>query len=727
MALDLSRREFVIGSTGLTFGFAIDLGLAGKVRRALAQAAPFAPNVWVSIATDGTITIVSPAVEMGQGSMTAMPLVLAEELDADWSKVKVVPAPGNPVYGNPGFGGAQITAASRTTRSFFTPLRLAGAQARRVLLEAVAAEWQVPVGELTTEPSVVVHQRSGRRIGYGDVARFAKVPAELPKMTPADLKKPSQFRLIGKSTPRVELPDKVTGRAKFGIDAEVPDMVYGAVLRPPVPGSALEALDDAAARAVPGVTSVIRLPWGVGVVGTGFEAVHRGKAALKATWKPGARAAGYNSDELLGEYAGIAATLSKPGLELHKEGDFAKAMATAAQTFSAAYVSDHCYHATMEPVNALARVSADGTRCELWAPTQAPGFNQRAIAGVLRTTPDKVTVHTLLLGGGFGRKTEQDFVLDAVLLSKATGKPVKVIWSREDDVRNDKFRPLTGQFLQAALDADGNLSAWRHRIVAASALARLLPPLYERLKGKDEIVIEGHEISYSCHNQLHELFREERGYDVGPWRAVGAGYNKFAAESFIDDIAAAQRIDPVAFRLRLLAHNERAKTVVAEAARMADWGRKRPGRALGIAFSDAWSYIASVAEVSVDKKTGRIRVHTVWAAVDPGLVISPDNVAAQIEGATIFGVGHALQERITIRDGVVQQSNFHDYPLLRLADAPDVRVKVISTDNAPTGVGEAGLPPAAPAIANAVAALTGARVRQLPMLPERVLAALQRV
>ncbi len=726
MAIEISRREFVVGATaGLTFAFALDLGRAGRVARATAHAAGLSPNVWVTINPDDTITIVSAAVEMGQGSMTGMPVVVAEELDADWSKVKVVPPPSNPAYGNPGFGGAQITAASRTTRSFFMPLRLAGAQARRVLLDAVAAEWNVPVSELTTEPSVVVHQRSGRRISYSDVARFAKVPADLPKMTPADLKKPSQFRLIGKSLPRVELPDKVVGRAKFGIDAEVPDMIYGAVLRPLIPGSAVEGLDDSAARAVPGVIDVIRLPWGVGVVGAGFEAVHKGKAALKVTWTKGAKAESYNSDQLLGEYAVIAATLSKPGLELHKEGDVARAQATAARTFSAVYMSDHCYHATMEPVNALARVSADGMSCELWAPTQAPGINQLAIAGALKTTPDKVTVNVMLLGGGFGRKVEQDFVLDAVLLSKATGKPVKVVWSREDDVRNDKMRPLAAQFLQAGIDADGNLSAWRYRIVGASALARLLPPVYELLKGKDEILIEGHEMSYSCNNQLHEYLREDRGYDVGPWRAVGAGYNKFAIESFIDEMAVAQRVDPVAFRLHLLAHDARARTVVEEAARMADWGRKRPGRALGIAFSDAWSYVASVAEVSVDRKTGRIYVHNVWAAVDPGLVISPDNVIAQIEGATIFGVSHALQERITVNQGVVQQSNFHDYPILRMADAPDVHVKVISTDNSPTGIGEAGLPPAAPAIGNAVAALTGARVRQLPMLPERVLAALR--
>jgi len=721
----ISRRAFVAGGAGLTFAFAVDLPGRRRPHRALAQGA-FSPNIWVTIAVDGTVTIVSPAAEMGQGSMTGMPIVVAEELDADWSKVKVVQAPSNRAYGNPGFGGLQITGASRTTSGFFMPLRLAGAQARRVLLDAVAAEWNVPVAELSTEPGFVVQRSSGRRIGYGDVAKFAKPPAELPKVTEADLKKPGEFRLIGKNLPRVDMPDKVTGRAVFGIDVDVPDMVYATVLRPPVPGSAPDTVDDTAARAVRGVSHVVPLPYGVGVVGSGFEAVQRGKAALKIGWKKGAAAESYDSTTVLGDYAALAVSLSKPGLVVHKEGETGPALAKAVRTFTALYLSEHVYHATMEPMSAVARVSADGTACELWAPTQAPGVNQAVIAGALKTTPDKITVHTTLLGGGFGRKLEQDFVMDAVLLSKATGKPVKVVWSREDDVRNDKMRPLTAQYLQAGLDGDGNLSAWRYRIVAASIYARFNPPAYAALKGKDVPVIEGHELSYSVANQLHELFREERGYDVGLWRAVGVGYTKFAIESFIDEIARAQGIDPVAFRLRLLAHNPRAQAVVRAATDMAGWGTRRRGRGLGIAFSDTWrSYIASVAEVSVERSTGAIHVHKVWAAVDPGIAILPDNIVAQIEGATTFGVSHALLERIIVRNGAVQQSNFHDYPLLRMADTPEIEVRVISTDNPPGGIGEVGLPPVAPAIANAVAALTGARVRQLPMLPDRVLAAMK--
>ena len=721
MASTVSRRAFVAGSAAaLTFSFT----LSGRLARALAQAGDFSPNIWVTIAADGTITIVAPAIEMGQGAMTGMPLLIAEELDADWSKVKVVHSPLGRAYGNPGFGGAQITGASRSTPGYFMPLRIAGAQARRVLLDAVAERWGVPVSELTTGPSVVVHAKSRRHISYGDIAQFAKAPAELPKITAADLKKTRDFRLIGTAVARVEMPDKVNGQARYGIDSSVPGMLIGAVLRPPVQGSTPETVDDSAALKVPGVTAVIKLPYGVGVVATGYEAAHKGKAALKVTWSKGAQAATYDSDAVAAAYLATAASPSKKGLVIHQEGDAAKAFNEAARRFSGVYVTEHAYHATMEPMNALAQVTADGA--EVWVPTQAPTFVVLATAGALKIPPEKVKVHTTQLGGGFGRRIEQDFVMDAVLLAKATDKPVKVIWSREDDVRNDKFRPLTAQHLEAALDEQGNLSGWRYRIVSASIYARANPRALEASKGKDAPLTEGHELSYFVRNQVHEQIRDERGVDVGFWRSVGAGYTKFAIESFIDEIAHAQRIDPLAFRLRLLAHDPRASQVLRVAANMARWDRKRTGRGLGVAFSDTWnSYIATVAEVSVDRDTGKIRVHALWSAVDPGIAILPDNVRAQIEGASIFGVSHVLGERITIKDGVVQQSNFHDYPVLRMADAPQIRVEIISTDNPPGGIGEVGLPPTGGAIGNAVASLTGARLRALPMIPERVLAALK--
>ena len=337
-----------------------------------------------------------------------------------------------------------------------------------------------------------------------------------------------------------------------------------------------------------------------------------------------------------------------------------------------------------------------------------------------------MAIHTLFLGGGFGRKSEQDFVIDAVVLSRATGKPVKVVWSREDDVRHDKMRPLTAQFLQAGTDAAGALVAWRQRLVAASVLARLDLKRYEFLRGKDELVVDQVPLVYPVASQHREFLREDRGYDVGTWRAVGDGYTKFAIESFVDEIAHGHGVDPLAYRLRLLAGNPRARRVLDAVATMAQWGRTRPYRGLGIALSYGFDihHIAAAAEVSVDRASGRIRVHSIWCAADIGVVIHRDNAIAQIEGAAVMGVSHALGERITVRDGIVQQSNFHDYPILRLADTPVVHVQLLPSDGHPYGVGEYPLSAMAPAIANAVAQLTGARVRQLPLTPERVLAAL---
>ncbi|HEV8584440.1 MAG TPA: molybdopterin cofactor-binding domain-containing protein [Methylomirabilota bacterium] len=723
MATVLSRRAFVAGSAaGLTFTFTF----TGRLAKALAQAGGFAPNIWVTIAPDGTITIVAPAVEMGQGAMTGMPLVVAEELDADWSKVKIRHSPQGPGYGNPGFGGAQVTGASRSTPGYWMPLRLAGAQARRVLLDAAAERLGVPVGELTTEPSVVVHKASGRRLAYGEIAQFAKAPATLPTVTAADLKKTSEFRLIGKNHARIELPEKVTGAAKFGIDQSVPDMLIGGVLRAPVPGSKPEKIEDAAALSLPGVVKVVALPYGVGVVGLGYQDVQKGKNALKVTWSKGAPAEKYDSEAVVADYVGVAASVaSKKGVVAHQAGDVGKAFNEASRRFTGVYVTDHVYHATMEPMNATAWVKPDSV--ELWVPTQSPTLTMLTAAALTKLPPTAVKVNTTLLGGGFGRRLEQDFTSDAVLLSKEMGRPVKVIWSREDDVKNDKLRPLTAQYLEAATDDAGNVTAWRYRIAAPSIYARANPRAFEAAKGVDAPVLEGFELSYAVPNQMMEYLREERGWDVGFWRSVGAGYTKFAIESFLDEIARAHKLDPVAFRLKMLAGNPRAAAVVKKAAEMADWDGKRPaGRALGIGFSDTWrSYIATVAEVSVNRQTGKISVHKLWSAVDPGIAILPDNVVAQIEGAAVFGVSSVLGERITVKDGQVQQSNFHDYTLLRMADCPEIQVEVMATDNAPGGIGEVGLPPTGPAIGNAIAALTGVRLRRLPMTPARVLAALK--
>ena len=718
----LTRRGF-IGSAGIAFA-----GSTVTLFDALAQTARFQPNAWIEIGIDDVITLIAPAAEMGQGAFTSLPMLIAEELDADWSKVRVEQAPAEKEYGNPLFGGAMVTGGSRGARGYFTPLRLVGAQARRVLLMNVAEQWNVPLGELTTKPNMVVHEKSGRSISYGDVAKFAKAPAEMPKLAEADLKPQSQWRLIGHDLPRLDVPSKVNGSAQYGIDIYLPDMLYATLLRAPVQGEAPDQVDDAEAMKVAGVIKVVTLPFGVAVVAPDYWTAFKGKNALKVGWKKGAKAEQYDSAEVLDDYAATAKDWTKKGVVALEEGDVDKAFKDATKVITADYRNEHVYHAPMEPMNTTAWVKPDGT-VEVWTPTQAPTFVQLAASKVAGTTPDKVLVHSKFLGGGFGRRVEQDVTADATLLSKLTGKPVKVLWSREDDVKNDKYRPATAQHLEAALDHGGKIVGLRWRIVAESILRRVFPDQLAARKGIDGPVIEGNETIYTIPNQYHDWVEDDRGIDVGFWRAVGPGYTTFAIETFMDELAHAAKRDPLAFRLAHI-KDARAEKVLKAVAEMSHWRRSTKGRALGLAYHyypNVWfCHVAQVAEVSVDRRTGVIRVHKIWAAVDPGTTISPANVAYQIEGGAIFGTSAALHERISIAKGEVEQSNFHDYPLLRMDEAPAVEVRLLPDQNARVGgVGEAGLPPAAPAIANAVRALTGARLRQLPMLPERVKAALK--
>ncbi|HEV2547641.1 MAG TPA: molybdopterin cofactor-binding domain-containing protein [Stellaceae bacterium] len=723
----VTRRRFLAGSAGLSFGIAI-AGNTVTLFDALAEGTVFQPNAWIEIGTDNTVTLIAPAAEMGQGAFTSLPMLIAEELDADWSKVRIEQAPADKQYGNPLFGGAQVTGGSRGARGYFTPLRLVGAQARQVLLTNVAEQWKVPVSELSTEPNLIVHKASGRSISYGDVAKFAKVPAKLPEVAEADLKPRSQWRLIGKDLPRLDVPSKVNGTAQYGIDIYLPDMLYAAVLRAPVQGEAPDNVDDSGAVKVKGVLKVVPLPFGVAVVAPDYWTAKKGKDELKVTWKKGSKAESYTSGKVLDDYAAIAKDWSHKGVVALQEGDVDKAFKGAAHVITADYRAEHVYHAPMEPMNTTAWVKGDGM-VEVWTPTQAPTFVQLAASKVAGTTPDKVLVHSKFLGGGFGRRIEQDITVDATLLSKLMGKPVKVLWSREDDVRNDKYRPATAQHIEAALDQHGKIVGWRWRLVGESIFRRNLPQALEAAKGIDASVIDGHKTIYTIPNQYHDWIEDERGVDVGFWRAVGPGYTTFAIETFMDELAHAAKKDPLAFRLEHI-KDARAEKILKTIADMAHWGRRSEGRALGLAYHSYpdvwWTHVAQIAEVSVDKETGRIKVHKIWAAVDPGPTISPANVAYQIEGGAIFGTSAALHERITIVNGEVKQSNFHDYPILRIDEAPAMEVKLLPDANARVGgVGEAGLPPAAPAIANAVRALTGARLRELPLLPERVKAAMK--
>src|SRR5215813_13709331 len=729
VAVTLTRRSFVEGTAGLMFAFT--LGGAGRVPDALGAAQAAKINAWVTIGADDTVTIICPAAEMGQGVMTALPLILAEELDADWSKVKVEFAPGNPkLYGgvHKMFPGAQVTLASVSVPAYYVPLRLAGAQARKVLIDNVAEQWKVSAAELTTDRSTVIHRKSGRRISYGDVAKFAKVPAELPRMTEADLKKPAQFKLIGrKDIKRVDVPSKVNGTARYGIDVQVPGMVYASVLQTPMDGAKAENVNTDEVMKIKGVTRLIPLPFGIAVVGDTVEATRSGRNALKVNWNTSeAKAAPFDSEKAKADYAQKGADPNVEAKEWYKVGDAAKALASAAKTIEATYWSEHTYHAQMEPMNAVAQVSDDGQSAEIWVGTQVQPLAAAVVAGVLKTTPDKIKINLQLLGGGFGRRIWPDAPVQAAVIANIVKKPVKLILTREDDISAARPRPMTHHVIKAGLDDKGNLTGWHHRIVAENVDAVAAPPRFQATGGQDIIGWRGMEQEvYTIPNIRAEGVREQRGMRVHAWRGIGAGYNKFVTESFVDEIAAARGVDPLAIRIELTKDHPRAAAVIRAAAEMADWGRKRPDRGLGLAFADYHDTLtAAVAEISVDRSTGKIKVHNYWIAVDPGLIIQPDNALAQIESAVVYGLSGALSEELTIKDGAVQQSNFGDYHVLRMADVPQIHARIIASNNPPTGMGEVGVPCVAPAVGNAVFALTGKRLRHLPMSPDRVRKAL---
>ena len=725
----VSRRQVMIGAAGLSFAIAV----AGRADAAVLAAERTGQTLspWISIATDGTITIMSAATEMGQGSMTSLPLIIAEDLDADWSRVKIVPAPVNErIYGNPGFGGMQYTAGSNAVTSYYRPLRTLGAQVRRVLLDNAARKWGVPVEELTTEPSVVVHAKSGRRLSYGDIAVFAEVPAKAPEIKPDQIKKAADFRLIGKDVMRVELPSKVNGTATYGIDIQVPGMLYGTVLRAPVEGSVPDKIDDAKVKAVPGVTAVIRLPHGVGVVAETAWAALSARQALNGsvTWSRTGVAWGFDSDKGSDSFAADARNLARPARDWSAQGNAKSAFQNAASTIEADYRCDYAYHAQMEPLNAVASVAPGGDAVEIWAGTQSQTTASEAPAKLLGIARDKVKLHDLLMGGGFGRRGNRDvdFIIDAVMLSKEVKRPVKVMWTREDDVHNGRFRPMSGHHLRAGFDASGKLIAWHHR-VAADRIAPFMDPVrFQAGGGRDGMVMAGTDVrGYDVPHQLVEQLYRDTGVRTNPLRGIGVTANKFATEAFMDEVARKRGIDPLAFRLELLKNTPRALKAVERVAQMAEWGRKREGRALGLAYIDySGSQVAGIAEVSLDRTSGQIKVHNFWCTIDCGVAVQPDNVVAQTESSIVYGLGMTLSERISIKNGAVEQSNFYDYHLPRMNDVPEMHIELIKTDNHPTGAGQMATPLIAPTVSNAIMQLTGVRLRHTPFTPERVKKAL---
>ncbi|MFO1377859.1 MAG: molybdopterin cofactor-binding domain-containing protein [Steroidobacteraceae bacterium] len=720
----LSRREVLAAGAGLTLAFALPTpALAGEA--AVTRSGRGLATAWVHVAIDESVTIRVPACEMGQGSMTTQALILAEELDADWNRVRIDFAPpDDETFGNPVFWafGIMITAGSTGVQAYYERLRRCGAQARCILLENAATHWAVPVPELTTSPGVVLHGPTGRRLTYGQIAAFATVPAVLPEVRDTALKDPATFRLIGHDLPRRDIPPKTRGAAVYSIDVELPGMVYASVLHPLIAGQTPFAVEDRAAQAIPGVLRIVRLPHAVAVVAASSSAAFAAERALEVTWTAATTTA--DSDALLVGHAAAAEDMSLAGFMVMDEGDALAGLQKARRRFRAQYRSDPVYHAQLEPQNAVARLDSSGTHAEVWAGTQTPTHLVRAASAALGIPATSVTLHRTLIGGGFGSRLEQAHrpVVDAVLLAREMKRPVKVIWSRETDVRCGRCKPLTAHDLQAGEDESGEITSWLHRLASDEPLRQSDPFRYQEGHGYPSTSSPGASIPYDIVNRRAEVIRQETGVRLSPLRGVGVTPNRFAVESFVDEIALARRADPLELRLRLLRGQPAAQHVLRSAAERSGWGT-RPG--LGLSFVDTnGTLLGTVVDVNVDERTGLIHVRDVWATLDAGLVVQPRNVLAQLEGAIHFGVSNALKERISLSAGVVQQANYHDYPVLRMAEAPRIHGEIVASARAPTGCGEIGAMGVVPAIANAFAARTGRRLRHLPFLPERVLAAL---
>lgn len=727
----LSRRGFLAGATALTFAIGTG-GIVSVARASTAADKTLKPSAWLSIAGDETVTIVFPSTEMGQGSSTALPLILAEELDADWDRVVIDQLDRDDrSFGNPIFGGVLYTAGSTGVYGYFDTLRKAGAQARRLLMQIAADVWSVPSDSVATEPGAVIHSASGRRLSYGEIASLNVPLPAVAEIGEEDLKPRSAYRLIGRDLPRRDVPAKSSGSERYAIDVRVPGMAYAAVLRSPVEGETAVEIDETAALAVSGVLQTVRLPDGIAVVAERLEAALAAKALLAVTWSETAPARGYDSAADLSAYAAAAGDGTREGVTWAAKGDASAAIAGAAQVVEADYRSDYAYHAQMEPMAAVAAVDPDGRGAEVWVGTQTQSWTMRTITEVLDTTADRIRLHMMTMGGSFGRRTAltQEYLRDALLTSKAAGRPVKVVWSREDDVKFGWFRPAAAQRLRAGLTAEGRLSGWHHRVATPSVIAYFNPLRWDQVEPKDIISMRGSENKFYGIADLHaEHVVTERRARLAPWRAIGASYTSFAAEAFMDELAEAAGTDPLDFRLGLLDDNPRGRDLLQRVAGMAGWGRPEAGggdTALGLAFAGYGdSMAAGIAEVSLDGDSGRLAVTRFWAAVDAGLIVAPDNALAQIEGGIVFGLSSALKERITVEGGEVMQNNYYDYEILRADEVPEIDIQLQVSDGPPTGIGEVGTPMVAAAVANAFHGLTGRRLRHLPFTPERVLEAL---
>jgi len=709
----VSRRDFVVVLTATGGGLLLGCRVGDRSGVATAAAAPpeppaFAPNAFIRIGSDGRVTLVMNQVEMGQGTYTSMPMLLAEELEVGLDQVQLEHAPPNDkLYANPFFGD-QETGGSSSVRGFYEPLRRAGATARTMLVAAAAQTWDVNPASCRAKRGVVTHTPSGRTLTYGALADKA---AKLPVPDKAPLKDPKDFTLIGTPAKRLDAPDKVNGKAQYGIDVRLPGMKVATVAASPVLGGKVAGLDEAKAMAIAGVRQIVNLGDVVAVVADHMWAAKQGLAALAIRWDDGPNGNVSTADVV----QGLDAASQQPGVVARTQGDAVAAIAGAAKKIDAVYQVPFLAHAPLEPMNCTVHVRKDG--CEVWTGSQTVTRAQGTAARVTGLPLEQVVVHNHLLGGGFGRRLEYDWVTQAVRIGQQVEGPVKVVWTREEDMQHEFYRPYYYDRMAAGLDGGGKPVAWTHRIVGPAIVARYLPPGFRNGIDPDGVDAAVQLLYDIPAIQVEFVRHEEPVLNTTFWRGVGPTHNVFVIESFMDELAVAAKADPVAYRRALLGKAPRARAVLDLAAKAAGWGQPLPagrGRGVALLFSAWGSYLAEVAEVEVSKE-GELRVHRIVCAVDCGTVINPDTVKAQIEGGVNFGISGALWGEITLKNGRVEQSNFHDYRVLRMNDAPKIEVHLVRNLEAPGGLGEPGTSVTAPALANAVFAATGKRIRRLPL------------
>ena len=702
---------------GLMLGFSLPAASQGEAPKGKSviggdaneapQSGVFEPNAFIQIDATGKVTLVIPKVEMGQGIYTSIPMLIAEELEVPLDSVVIDHAPPNEkLFTDPLLGG-QLTGGSTSIRYAWKPMRQAGATARVLLISAAAQQWQVEPATCHAERGEVVHAATSRRIGYGQLVDAA---SKLPPPQNVTLKDPKDFKIIGTAQKRLDSPEKVDGTAVFGLDVRLPGMVYAAIVNSPVFGGTLVSVDDTNAKKIPGVRQVIRFDNGVAVIGDHTWAAKRGAAALDLKWNEG-RGAAFSTAKVVQQLADAS---KKDGAVARKDGDTKKGFSDAKTRVDAVYQQPFLAHATMEPVNCTVSVRADG--CDIWVGTQVP---TRAVDTAMKITglsADKITVHNHLLGGGFGRRLETDFIEQALKIGKQVGTPVKVTYTREEDVQHDMYRPYYYDVISAGLDANGKPIAWQHRIVGSSVMARFAPPAFKNGLDPDAVEVSA-DLPYDLPNQFIDYVRQEpMDIPTAFWRGVGPTRGTFVVESFMDELAAQAKVDPVKYRHDLLGKTPRAQNVLDVAAQKAGWGTASPkGQGRGVSVMHAFgSFFGMVVDVTVDGD-GEVAVNRVVCAVDCGMVVNPNTVEAQIQGGIIFGITAALYSEITIKDGRVEQANFTDYRMLRIDQTPPIEVHIVKSSEAPGGIGEPGTAALAPALTNAIYAATGKRLRQLPV------------